>query len=823
VALVYGTGLILADLLQPAPAILLGVALGVALAAIFLPRARGWLLWPLILLTGWTNLVCQNAIVSPWDLRSIQGEDPAIVTLRGELVETPDRRHYILNQKERERSLAEVEVDSLRRQGRGWQPASGRVLVATPGMLPADFHAERRFEVSGVLSPPPGPQAEGLFDYRAYLRRQGIHYQLKTDSIEEWRELSPPGPRPISERFLDWAQRTLALGLPVEDESLHLLWAMTLGWKTGITNEVYDPFMKSGTLHIFAISGLHIALITGILVALLRALRVSRGWCGFMVAPLIWFYTGVTGWQPSAVRSTIMMTVIIGGWSLRRPSNLLNSLAAAAFMILLWDPRQLFGASFQLSFCVVLSMALLLPKFEGAWLPWTQPDELLPAQLVPRWKRLWFTVKRWGLASLATSLAAWLGSLPLTALYFHMVTPVTLLVNVVVVPLSSAALACNLGSLVCGAWCPWLAGLFNHSAWWWMECMKTLSQWATLPPLAYFYVSSPQGIDLFLYYGLGIAVLCGWIYPPKHRTRALVIVLSLASFYTLRWGLDRNTTTITVLPAGGGTAIYSRAPALGTEVLLDSGSSNAVRFVVGPYLRARGVDYLEHLALTHGDARHVGGAEGTAALFSPRQICVSAAKTRSPAYRRAVDQFRREPERFRLISRGDQLGAWTVLHPAREDSFSRADDNALVVRGEFDGIRVLLLSDLGPLGQEALLKREADPRADIVVAGLPSMGEPLGDELLQAIRPKLILVADSEVPASEKAGPRLTGRLARSRIPVLYTRQWGATTITINRKGWKAASMNGLRVEEASVSRLLVTAENATREADIAEPPGESD
>src|ERR1700747_3102084 len=103
---------------------------------------------------------------------------------------------------------------------------------------------------------------------------------------------------------------------------------MTLGWKTALTNEIYEPFMQSGTMHIFAISGLHIALITAILVALLRVLRVSRSWCGLVVIPLIWFYPAASGWQASAIRSTIMMTVIIGGWALCRPTDLLNSLAA---------------------------------------------------------------------------------------------------------------------------------------------------------------------------------------------------------------------------------------------------------------------------------------------------------------------------------------------------------------------------------------------------------------------------------------------------------------------------------------------------------------
>ena len=155
---------------------------------------------------------------------------------------------------------------------------------------------------------------------------------------------------PLTDRFLNWSKRTLALGLPVEDEPLRLLWAMTLGWRTAFTGDISEPFLRAGTMHLFAIDGLRIALISGMLVALLRVLQVSRAWCGLIAIPAIWFYTAATGWESSAIRASVMMTIVLGGWALKRPANLVNSLAAAAFIILLWEPRQLFEASFQLSF-----------------------------------------------------------------------------------------------------------------------------------------------------------------------------------------------------------------------------------------------------------------------------------------------------------------------------------------------------------------------------------------------------------------------------------------------------------------------------------------
>ncbi|MBP8014205.1 MAG: hypothetical protein KA117_02780, partial [Verrucomicrobia bacterium] len=121
-----------------------------------------------------------------------------------------------------------------------------------------------------------------------------------------------------------------------------------------------------------------------------------------------------------------------------------------------------------------------------------------------------------------------------------------------------------------------------------------------------------------------------------------------------------------------------------------------------------------------------------------------------------------------------------------------------VLLGNFHGTRVLLLSDLGRTGQNALLERTPDLRADIVVTGLPSQYEALSDALLEAIQPRLIIVADSEFPAAERATAKLTERLACWKVPVIYTRNTGAATLELRPFGWKVRTMNGDRFTSKS-------------------------
>ncbi len=419
----YVVGLLIAAFFQPPMAVLLAVLFGASLLVLVLvlvlEKLRPWLIWPLLALVGWTNLASRTAVLSPNDLRALLGNDASIATVRGVLVETPHIKIIERDDQETNRTVAQVRVLGLQRND-NWQPADGEIVVTTPGTLSGNFFAGQPVEISGVIARPPPPLAEGLFNYRDYLQTRGIYYQLKAGSTNDWQlrsrgaELgaSSSSRPPLTDRFLTWAKDTLALGLPVEDvneEPLRLIWAMTLGWRTAFTGDISEPFLRAGTMHLFAIDGLRIALISGMLVALLRVLQVSRAWCGIVAIPVIWFYTAATGWESSAIRASVMMTIVIGGWALRRPSELINSLAAAAFIILLWEPRQLFEASFQLSFFVVLIIALMLPPLNKISDRLLRQDPLLPDDSLPYWRRALNTTLRMLSRYFALSLAAWMG------------------------------------------------------------------------------------------------------------------------------------------------------------------------------------------------------------------------------------------------------------------------------------------------------------------------------------------------------------------------------------------------------------------------------
>ncbi len=798
VALGFAVGLLLGELFQPPLPWLFGASLLFILPALRFQAVRPYLLWPALIFSAWAIHNTQIAVLSPCDIRTLAAASsgqPVLATIRGRLAQTPMPRATERNGATLPRTRARVELSSIRLRHGAWMQADGTVLVSGPGLLPPEYYATREVEITGALAPPPEAPAPGLFNYRAYLRRQGVFFLLQTASPGDWSltDRRTDGP-PWADRFLHWGQAVLCYGLPETDDALDLLRGMTLGSTAGLTAEDFDPFIRSGTMHIFAISGLHIVLISAMLWQLLRVLRFSRRGCGIITLPLIWFYTAATGWQPSAIRATIMMSVIIGGWTLARPSGMLNSLAAAALLILAFDPHQLFGASFQLSFFVVLSLALLMPHFQTRIGNWLEYDPLFPPELATRAQRWTRGLARMVLLSLAVSVAAWLGALPLTALYFNLLGPVTLLANLVIVPLSNIALAANLASLLGGGWFPFLTETFNNCAWGVMSLIIWLSRQAIALPASHWYVPAPSLPDCALYYAL-LAAACGFYRDEKRRSYAWAAAGLAILLVAGEWALAARRTQITVLPVESGAACFVRDGPGRSTLLVDTGTSNAVQYLVKPFLRAQGCNRLDGLLLTHGDLQHVGGTRLVDQFFPVGHIYASPLRFRSPVYRQLLSHYDEVPGKVQRLAREQHLGHWHILHPGPQTRPARADDASLVLWGTFAprAPTILLLPDLGNAGQKSLLECYPGLRADILIAGLTSGEEPLRPEFLAAVRPRLVVLQDPEYPHYERPTPALIQRLRQLRVPVIRTSEQGAATLRLKGDAWHLRTMRGFQ------------------------------
>lgn len=304
-----------------------------------------------------------------------------------------------------------------------------------------------RYSVRGVVEPlPPDPAGSGFNDY---LENLGIRQRLTRAQILT--EVRPPG---WFQRFCARAENhlegILRRGLERQPQTLSLYLAMLLGEKAVLSTEQQNAFMRSGTFHIFSISGLHVGAIAGAIYLLFNLLRLPHRPAVIVGLVVLWLYVQITGASPPAMRAFLMIAFLSASRVFRLPGNPLAALTAAALVTLLLDPVQLFSTGFQMSYSVVVALVTMGMPLGQRWLAAWRPFALLPPADWRWWHK---AVNRSGHGLLRAGAACWvafLASAPSGIGYFGIFSPGSLLANLVIIPLSSVAMGAGFVSLVAG-------------------------------------------------------------------------------------------------------------------------------------------------------------------------------------------------------------------------------------------------------------------------------------------------------------------------------------------------------------------------------------
>ena len=240
-------------------------------------------------------------------------------------------------------------------------------------------------------------------------------------------------------------QRLADAGL--SGDELATVGALTLGYKEELSKDLRHHFQASGAAHVLAVSGLHTGILYGLLIWLLtlggrfRPMHENRfGRCALslVIIAAMWAYAWLTGLTPSVVRAVLMVTIFEIGRMFYRQSLSINTVSAAAVLILLFHPSDLWSVSFQLSFAATF-VIIVLARYMERHLP---HGELRNSDEHP--------VLRWIIGTVIVSLAAQLGTLGISMYYFHQVSCYFLLTNLIVLPIATVLVPCGLGCVALG-------------------------------------------------------------------------------------------------------------------------------------------------------------------------------------------------------------------------------------------------------------------------------------------------------------------------------------------------------------------------------------
>lgn len=674
-----------------------------------------------------------------------------------------------------------VRLESVAFGDGAMEPCSAEILLQWPGAPPA-YGA--RVEVIGSARNIRAPRNPGGFDTPSIRRRQGVYSEIRVRYPVDAKVVARNQGNPVlafAYRLRHRMERTLAWDLEDSPQTVALIQSMVLGSRASESmQEVEEMFQTTGTIHLYAVTGMNVAMIAVLAGWLLQSLRVPRRGIALAVIPLIWLYCFATGMGASSLRAAVMISVILTGIVIERPALSWNSLGIATVAVLAWDPNQLFRHGFVLSFALVAVLMAVARPVQATLERIAQPDPFLPRVLWSRHLVAWSWGQQHLAAMLAAAFVAWVGSIPLMLYYFHLWSPSTVPANVIGGVLTFAIIGLGIGSVLAGTFSHGLAVIFNNANWLVAKgLLAVIATFAAIPG-GHAYVGTPH-----------------WRCPPACEVEvfdlsgggAIHVRINPGPVdwlgWTPPWRHDNN---------------FRKTR---RDWLFDCGSVSAFPVTVSPYLRSQGVNYLDGLVITHGDSKHIGGSPAVLKTFRPAEVIDSPLKDRSSHRRTLHTALARALLGKAIVWRGDVVTlapgiALHVLFPPAGLHARSADDKTLVLRLDVDdpraaggtpGTRILFMSDAGFITEHWLLEHAGSDelRCDILVKGMHATDLSGTAEFLEAVRPRLVIASSADFPPAERIKEEWASMVSAHGIRLLRQDRTGAVRIFIERPGtWMA-------------------------------------
>ncbi|MGA1983967.1 MAG: ComEC/Rec2 family competence protein [Acidobacteriaceae bacterium] len=735
-----------------------------------------------------------------------------------------------------------------------------------------ELHCGDLVEAPLRLRTPERYRDPGAWQYADYLLDQNIAATADV-SAAKLRLLSSPTPTPLANfaaradchifaaqawaaaRLLSYTRSTpnrhLPAALRLTPDDAGMLNAMLFGDRSRLTHALRLGFERTGSFHLFVVSGMHVALLAGLLFFLFRRLYLRNWLATILTLALVSAYALLTGFGVPVQRALLMTAVFLLARLLTRQRNTLNALGAAALAVLIWSPRALFEASFQMTFLAIVAIAgIAMPLGERTFLPYAQAarnlhDHWRDTALPPRLAHFRMMLRLWS-ESLAENISPRTRVLPATlirlvlyaaslaliglvaeavmvlpmALYFHRATVFALPANMLSIPLVGVLAPLGLATFLSSLISPYLASIPASALALLLHAITCAIQRISHAQAADLRVPGPNLAHALA--ALACFTFCCWAVRRSRRgALAAVLALPLAAASAL-WPsppiVHPNTLEVTAIDVGQGDSILVVGPT-GRAMLIDAGgptgaAANAENArglgadssafdigeqVVSPYLWSRQFRSLDVVALTHAHSDHMGGMPAVLRNFHPRELWV-AVDPNSVPYRTLLAEAVALGIKVRHLRAGDALAFDTVaIHvlaptPAYANPGPPINNDSLVMRMQFGQSSALLEGDA-----------EAPSERTMVAAALANPSTPLGPDTLLKVghhgsrtstTPEfLALTAPQDAVISVGAQntfghprPEIIARLASAHARVFRTDRFGLTTFLLTPDGHITAS-----------------------------------
>lgn len=438
--------------------------------------------------------------------------------------------------------------------------AQGKLYVTVGADLGKDLYPGAKITLTGKLYLPQAAKNPGAFDFQQYLAQEGSFAGLRGESIQV-----SPGQQPqwglwqIRQRIV----RSQTAWLPKPEGEL--VSAMVLGGKAvDLPTTVKEDFRRAGLSHALAASGFQTSLILGVVLALTRRFSIRTQVIAGGTALAI--FLGLAGVQPAILRAVVMGAAVLVGMALERQVKPIGSLLLSATLLLVINPLWIWDLGFQLSVLATLGLLVTVPPLTK-WLDW------IPSQITP---------------AIAVPIAAYLWTIPLQLYTFGLVSPYSIIANVLTTILISIISLGGMVSALCAVVYP-LAG--SATAWLLhypvLALLAIVHSFSQLPGNNIAVGTLPLVLMLALY---GAIVLL-WLRPNLRRYGWAFFLAGLAMIFLPAWQYQAQLTQVTALATSPQAVLVIQDR--GKVLLINSGDAATAEMTIVPYLQSQGINQID--------------------------------------------------------------------------------------------------------------------------------------------------------------------------------------------------------------------------------------
>ncbi len=743
-------------------------------------------------LAGWTARHCY-----PVDhIARFIGEEPRLVRLEARIVDPPRLLVSPLNHRPLPPAQA-TRAEVLRvLTVHGWRPACGRIVVHV-GEPHVRLATAQTVRLTGLLSRPGEAENPGEFDWSDYYRQQRILVGVSTPHRDNIEILQTDSPSWL-DRLRIAARDCLEVGFKAETSTDHaLLRALVLGDTDPQLRDIQDQFVRTGTSHHLAISGMHIAIIGGLGLGCLRLAGMRPRAACLAAMGIVLLYGAVVLPNPPVVRSVLLCVAIGAGMLTRRGIDPVQLLAVTVMAMLAWHPLDLVNAGFQLSFGTVFGLMLFSRPATG-WLDtFGDRDLALAADARPQtWRGLAAAWSGRALkGALVASVVAWLVSSPLIAWHFNQLNPWAIAASILLAIPVLLALVGGVMKILLTLLLPGMSATLAAMAAWPVQLMRVTLEFLDRLPGGNHPLPKPSPTTLAAYYlllALPLLLRGRPHWQRRLRWSPLLCPVLLLAPVLWRTGPSRQTEgecTVTFLSVGAGQCAIAQLPS-GRTFLFDAGSQSAgdlYRRRVQPAMRQLGVISIDTVFLSHANFDHFSAIGDLLRQVPVGRFCLGPTFRQDAGHNYAASLLEIAMEQAAIptttLARSMVLEVepgvsvevlWPTPTPPGHDN-----DASLVVKLIVRGRSILFCGDIQTRAQAALLARPGDLATTVLVAPHHGSAEPTTAAFLRAAGPKLIIASNSwRLSGKQLAFDRLAGS-----TPLVRTGRDGAITLRISQDG----------------------------------------